>query len=154
MIREESGNLLDADTEVLVNAVNTVGVMGKGIALQFKQAYPDMFREYARTARMGGLHVGRMFVWETGAARGPRLIVNFPTKRHWRSASRLDDVSAGLPTLVETIERYRIQSIAIPALGCGHGGLTWEQVSPLIRTALEPLAATVEIRLYPPVPSK
>ncbi|MFC4127246.1 macro domain-containing protein [Nocardia rhizosphaerae] len=154
MIREESGNLLDADTEALVNAVNTVGVMGKGIALQFKQAYPDMFREYARAARMGDLHVGRMFVWETGAARGPRLIVNFPTKRHWRSASRLDDVSAGLPVLAETIERYRIQSIAIPALGCGHGGLTWEEVGPLIKKALEPLAAKVEIRLYPPVPSK
>ncbi|MGS2809924.1 macro domain-containing protein [Nocardia sp. MW-W600-9] len=86
--------------------------------------------QYARAARMGDLHVGRMFVWETGAAHGPRLIVNFPTKRHWRSASRLDDVSAGLPALAETIERYRIQSIAIFALGCGHGGLAWERVGP------------------------
>lgn len=88
MIREKSGDLLASDAEALVNAVNTVGVMGKGIALQFKQTYPDMFREYAQAARAGDLYIGRMFVWQTGATTGPRLAINYPTKGHWRSASR------------------------------------------------------------------
>lgn len=149
MIREESGNLLTADVEALVNAVNTVGVMGKGIALQFKQTYPEMFREYARAARDGEVQIGTMHVWATGATSGLRFIINFPTKRHWRSASRLDDVAAGLPALVEAIERNDIRSVAIPALGCGHGGLDWADVEPLIRQALQPLFE-VDFRLYPP----
>ena len=88
MIREKSGDLPASDAEALVNAVNTVGVMGKGIAPQFKQTYPDIFREYAQAARSRDLQTGRMFVWQTGATTGPRLVINFPTKRHWRSASR------------------------------------------------------------------
>ncbi|GGN94270.1 macro domain-containing protein [Nocardia rhizosphaerihabitans] len=152
MIREKSGDLLASDAEALVNAVNTVGVMGKGIALQFKQTYPDMFREYAKASRAGDLHIGRMFVWQTGSTTGPRLVINYPTKRHWRSASRLEDVTAGLPALIETIEQYKIRSIAIPALGCGYGGLEWEDVGPPIREALDQLAQAVEIWLYPPAP--
>ncbi|MFF5036627.1 macro domain-containing protein [Nocardia salmonicida] len=108
MIREQSGDLLNADVEALVNAVNTVGVMGKGIALQFKQTYPEMFREYARAARAGEVQIGAMHMWATGATSGPRFIINFPTKRHWRSPSRLADVAAGLPSLAETIERNEI----------------------------------------------
>ncbi|MFD4461585.1 macro domain-containing protein [Nocardia sp. NPDC058480] len=150
MIREQSGDLLRADVEALVNAVNTVGVMGKGIALKFKQTYPEMFQEYARAARAGEVQIGAMHVWATGATSGPRFIINFPTKRHWRSPSRLADVAAGLPSLAETIERNEIRSVAIPALGCGHGGLDWERVEPLIRHTLEPLSAVVDVRLFPP----
>ncbi|MFD3509313.1 macro domain-containing protein [Nocardia sp. NPDC058666] len=150
MIREESGDLLSADVEALVNAVNTVGVMGKGIALQFKQTYPEMFRDYARAARAGEVQIGAMHVWATGATNGPRFVINYPTKRHWRSPSRLDDVAAGLPALAQTIEQNEIRSVAIPALGCGYGGLGWASVEPLIRRTLVPLATLVDIQLYPP----
>ncbi|MFD3593194.1 macro domain-containing protein [Nocardia sp. NPDC058640] len=150
MIREQSGDLLAADVEALVNAVNTVGVMGKGIALQFKQAYPAMFREYARAARAGEVQIGAMRVWATGATSGPRFIINFPTKRHWRSPSSLAHVAAGLPALAQTIEENEIRSVAIPALGCGYGGLDWASVEPLIHQTLAPLSTLVDIQLYPP----
>ena len=136
MITEASGNLLEADVDALVNTVNTVGVMGKGIALQFKRAYPEMFMAYARAAKRGELSLGRMHVWETGLMTGPRFIINFPTKGHWGSKSRVDDIALGLDALVETIRDLRITSIAIPPLGCGEGGLDWRVVEPLIhRTA-------------------
>ncbi|MFI2561877.1 macro domain-containing protein [Nocardia farcinica] len=119
MVREEHGNLLRADVDALVNTVNTVGVMGKGIALQFKRAYPDMFKEYERAAKANRIQVGEMFVWETGALDGPRFIVNFPTKRHWRSASRLDDIALGLRHLAAVIDSHGIRSIAIPHSDAG-----------------------------------
>ncbi|MFG2446467.1 macro domain-containing protein [Nocardia fluminea] len=153
MIREQSGDLLSADAEALVNAVNTVGVMGKGIALRFKQTYPEMYRAYARAARASEVQIGAMHVWETCATTGPRFVINFPTKRHWRSPSRLEDVAAGLPVLAESIKRHRISSIAIPALGCGHGGLDWHQVRPLIHQWLDPLSDNVDIGVYPPAES-
>ncbi|MFE1596832.1 macro domain-containing protein [Nocardia sp. NPDC058705] len=118
--------------------------------MQFKQTYPEMFRAYARAARAGGIQIGAMHVWATGATSGPRFIINYPTKRHWRSPSRLTDVAAGLPALAETIEDNQIRSVAIPALGCGHGGLDWASVEPLIRQTLGPLSAVVDVRLYPP----
>ncbi|WP_280234519.1 type II toxin-antitoxin system antitoxin DNA ADP-ribosyl glycohydrolase DarG [Nocardia cyriacigeorgica] len=150
MIREEHGNLLRAETDALVNTVNTVGVMGKGIALQFRRAYPEMFLAYEKAAKTGGIQVGRIFVWETGALSGPRFILNFPTKRHWRSGSRLPDIEAGLEDLVEVIRKFGIESIAIPPLGCGNGGLSWQDVAPRIWDALEPLAPDVDILVYPP----
>ncbi len=150
MIREAHGNLLRADVEALVNTVNTVGVMGKGIALQFRRAYPEMFLAYERATKFGDVRIGEMFVWETGALDGPRFIVNFPTKRHWRSSSRLPDIEAGLTDLVTTIKKHGIRSIAIPPLGCGHGGLQWHDVAPLIWESLEPLARSVDILVYPP----
>ncbi|WP_068057407.1 type II toxin-antitoxin system antitoxin DNA ADP-ribosyl glycohydrolase DarG [Nocardia xishanensis] len=150
MIREEHGNLLRADADALVNTVNTVGVMGKGIALQFRRAYPDMFHAYECAAKAGRIRIGEIFVWETGALSGPRFILNFPTKRHWRSPSKLPDIEAGLKDLVTVIRTYQIRSIAIPPLGCGNGGLSWHDVAPLIWTALEPTAADTEIRVYPP----
>ncbi|WP_043731190.1 type II toxin-antitoxin system antitoxin DNA ADP-ribosyl glycohydrolase DarG [Nocardia asiatica] len=150
MIREEHGNLLRADVDALVNTVNTVGVMGKGIALQFKRAYPEMYKAYERAAKENAIRIGEMFVWETEALSGPRLIVNFPTKRHWRSPSRLEDIRSGLLDLVTAIEKYQIRSIAIPPLGCGNGGLDWKEVAPLIWDALRPLEKSVDIRIYPP----
>jgi O-acetyl-ADP-ribose deacetylase (regulator of RNase III) len=149
MISEANGNLLDAPVDALVNTVNTVGVMGKGIALQFKRLYPAMFKEYASAAKRGEVAIGRMHVWHTGQLEGPNVLINFPTKRHWRSGSNLADIEAGLNDLVDVIRREDIRSIAVPPLGCGHGGLEWAEVEPLIRTKLGQLDG-VDIRLYPP----
>lgn len=150
MITSANGNLLTADVDALVNTVNTAGIMGKGIALQFKRAYPAMFKDYEKACKAGDVEIGRMHVWETGSLQGPRIIINFPTKKHWKSRSRLADIEAGLVDLVRVIREYRIGSIAIPPLGCGHGGLNWGDVEPRIIAALEPLAQSVDIRIYPP----
>jgi O-acetyl-ADP-ribose deacetylase (regulator of RNase III) len=131
--------------------VNTVGVMGKGLALQFKRAYPAMFRAYARAAQSGELEVGRMQVWETGELQGPRYIINFPTKRHWRQGSRLVDIEQGLADLVRVVRALGIRSVAVPPLGCGNGGLDWVHVEPLINKAFASLA-DVDVRLFPPGP--
>lgn len=139
MIRIATGNLLTADVDALVNTVNTVGVMGKGIALQFKNAYPQMFKAYAQAAKVGEVRLGQMHVWATGQLDGPRYIINFPTKGHWRSKSRLQDIDAGLTDLVAVIKHLEIRSIAIPPLGAGNGGLEWNQVEPRIRAALADL---------------
>ena len=149
MIKLTEGNVLEAGTEALVNTVNTVGVMGKGIALQFKRAFPENFTFYERACERGEVEPGRMLVFETGWVSPPRYIINFPTKRHWRSPSRLEDVESGLQALVEEIKTRGIRSIAIPPLGCGNGGLDWKEVRPLIEQALAPLQ-DVDIRLYSP----
>ena len=149
MIKEGQGNLLEADAEALVNTVNCVGHMGKGIALQFKQAYPDNFHAYQKAVKAGLVRPGAMFVFETGRYLNPRFIINFPTKRHWRGKSRLEDISSGLLALVEEIESRGIRSIAVPPLGCGNGGLDWKVVGPMIRDALAQLS-NVEVILYPP----
>lgn len=149
MIHESHGNLLDADVEALVNTVNTVGVMGKGIALQFRRRFPDMFRAYERAAKRHEVHLGRMHVWETGAMTGPRYIINFPTKGHWRARSRPADIEAGLTDLARVVREKSISSIAVPPLGCGSGGLAWEQVRPLIATAFEELP-DVDVWIFPP----
>jgi len=148
MIRSGQGSLLDADADALVNTVNTVGVMGKGIALQFKHAFPDNFKAYRKACERGDVVPGRMFVFETGRLR-PRLIINFPTKRHWRSPSRLEDIESGLMDLVDVIRRHAITSIAVPPLGAGNGGLDWSKVRPLIVAALEPIAS-LEVQLFEP----
>lgn len=137
MIEYKSGNLLQADVEALVNTVNTVGVMGKGIALQFKQAYPANFAAYEKAVKRGEILPGKMFVFETGRLTHPRYIINFPTKRHWRGKARLDDIELGLEDLVRVIRQKQIHSIAIPPLGCGFGGLDWTEVRPIIVSALE-----------------
>lgn len=149
MITSAKGNLLDADVDALVNTVNTVGVMGKGIALQFKKAYPEMFKDYARACKNGEVRLGRMHVWATGVFEGPRFIINFPTKGHWRNSSKLRDIEAGLHDLVAVIQDLDISSIAVPPLGCGNGGLVWDDVEPLIKMALEPLES-VAVKVYAP----
>lgn len=149
MVREDEGNLLDADAEAFVNTVNTVGVMGKGLALQFKQAYPGNFRAYEAACRRGEVRLGSMFTWDTGLPGNPRFIINFPTKGHWRSRSRLADVEAGLDDLRRVIQDCEIRSIAVPPLGCGNGGLDWDAVRPLIAEALGDLP-DVEVIVYPP----
>ena len=137
MIRFTTGDILAEDAEALVNTVNCVGVMGRGIALQFKKAFPKNFRAYAAACRRGEVQPGRMFVFETGALTNPRYIVNFPTKRHWRGNSRIKDIDAGLENLATVIREYDIRSIAVPPLGAGLGGLEWSDVRPRIEKALQ-----------------
>ena len=136
MMKLTRGNLLDADVEALVNTVNTVGVMGKGIALQFKKAFPDNFEAYKREFDAGRLEIGRVFVYQVGGITNPRYIINFPTKKHWRERSRIEFIREGLKSLVEAIRTFNISSIAIPPLGCGNGGLHWDEVRPLIEEAM------------------
>ncbi len=136
MIRYAQGNLLEADAEAVVNTVNTVGISGKGIALMFKEQYPDNFRIYAAACKAEQLAPGGLLVTERRDMLGPRFIINFATKKHWRHPSRLEWISHGLHALREEIAARDIRSIAIPPLGAGNGGLDWDDVKPLITDAL------------------
>jgi O-acetyl-ADP-ribose deacetylase (regulator of RNase III) len=149
LIEEAYGNLLEADAEALVNTVNTVGVMGKGIALQFKRAFPENFKEYEKACKRGELEPGMMLVHETRALKNPRYIINFPTKKHWKSRSKIGDIESGLVALRKAIIDHGIKSIAVPPLGCGNGGLDWSEVYPLIIDGLKDLS-DVRIMVYPP----
>ncbi len=149
MFEYKSGDILKEDTEALVNTVNCVGVMGRGIALQFKHAFPDNFKAYTKACKNEEVQPGQMLVFETGQLTNPRYIINFPTKRHWRGKSRMEDIESGLRALVATIQRYSIRSIAIPPLGSGLGGLDWTEVKPRIETFLQPLR-DVHIIIYEP----
>jgi O-acetyl-ADP-ribose deacetylase (regulator of RNase III) len=148
MIEYRTGNILDAEVEALVNSVNCVGVMGRGVALQFKKAFPENFKAYRAACRRGEVVPGRMFVFETGLLR-PRYIINFPTKRHWRGKARMEDIEAGLRALVEEVVQRGIRSIAMPPLGCGLGGLEWEKVRRRIEQAFSDLPE-VRALLYEP----
>ena len=144
MIETTSGDILTADAEALVNTVNCVGIMGRGIALQFRKAFPDNFKAYEVVCKNGELQPGRMFIFETGSLTNPRYVINFPTKRHWKGKSQLADIESGLTALVSEIRRLGIHSIAIPPLGCGQGGLDWGKVRPRIERAL---AAVPDVRV-------
>jgi O-acetyl-ADP-ribose deacetylase (regulator of RNase III) len=149
MIRDATGNLLEANAEALVNTVNCVGFMGKGIALQFKQAWPDNFEAYAKASKAGEIRPGRMFIWETRRMINPKFIINFPTKRHWRGKSKIEDIKSGLRALIGEVRRLDIRSIAVPPLGCGNGGLNWKDVRPHIEAAFAEIP-DVEVLLYSP----
>jgi O-acetyl-ADP-ribose deacetylase (regulator of RNase III) len=149
MIEHTQGNLLSADAEALVNTVNCVGYMGKGIALQFKQAFPENFRAYQRACKAEEVQPGRMFTFETENLVNPRYIINFPTKNHWRGKSRMQDIEQGLQDLTAVIRRLNIRSVAIPPLGSGLGGLNWREVKPRIEAAFADLA-DVHVLLYEP----
>ena len=149
MIRYTTGNILDAQVEALVNTVNCVGIMGRGIALQFKDAFPQNFKAYAAACARKAVEPGRMFVFDTGELTLPRYIVNFPTKRHWRGKSRIEDISSGLEALVAEVRARGIRSIAVPPLGSGLGGLEWAQVRPLIERAMNALPQ-VDVLIYEP----
>lgn len=136
MIEITTGDILAADAEALVNTVNCVGIMGRGIALQFRKAFPDNFKAYEEVCKRKELQPGRMFVFRTGQLTNPHYIINFPTKRHWKGKSQLADIESGLTALVVEIRRLGIHSIAIPPLGCGQGGLDWAEVRPRIEQAL------------------
>ena len=149
MIKHAKGNLLQANAEALVNTVNCVGFMGKGIALQFKQAWPENFEAYVKACKAGGVRPGQMFIWETGRMVDPKFIINFPTKRDWRGKSRITDIKSGLRALIADVLRLGIRSIAVPPLGCGNGGLNWKDVRPLIEEAFAELPE-VSVLLYSP----
>lgn len=154
MIEFHQDNLLEADVEALVNTVNTVGIMGKGIALQFKKTFPENFKAYERACKEGRVEIGRMFTVPLSKLTNPRYIINFPTKRHWREKSRLEYVSDGLEDLLHEVERLNLHSIAVPPLGCGNGGLDWkDEVRPLIETAFAQ-APHVQVHAYEPSPDK
>lgn len=149
MIELRHGDLLKADTEAYVNAVNTVGVMGKGIALQFKQAYPDMFKAYRNACTNGEVQTGKMHIFDRGVTETPRYIINFPTKIHWRHPSKIEYIETGLYALVAEVTQRHIHSLALPSLGCGLGGLEWDTVFPLIQAAFAMLP-DVRTVVYPP----
>jgi O-acetyl-ADP-ribose deacetylase (regulator of RNase III) len=150
MMELEHGDILLAGTEALVNTVNCVGVMGRGIALQFRKAFPENFKVYAAACARGEVRPGKMFIFETGLLTGPRYIINFPTKRHWKGKSRIEDIDAGLPALVAEVKARGIQSVAVPPLGCGLGGLNWGEVRPKIVRAFEAIP-DVRVLLFEPV---
>lgn len=149
MIRYVTGDIFETDAAALVNTVNTVGVMGKGIALQSKRRFPDNYEAYRRACEAGDVTPGKMFVWRSDQLGNPQWIINFPTKRHWKGKSRLEDIEAGLRDLRRQISALRIESIAVPPLGCGNGGLDWSRVRPLIARALQDLDG-VEVEVYEP----
>lgn len=149
MIKFTTGDILGADVEALVNTVNCVGIMGRGIALQFKNEFPANFEAYASACSREEVQPGRMFVFETRRLTNPKYIINFPTKRHWKGKSRIEDIDSGLTALVREIRDRGIRSIAIPPLGSGLGGLNWSDVRPRIVAALRDLEG-VEILVFEP----
>lgn len=148
-IELRNGDILKASAEAIVNTVNCVGIMGRGIALQFKKAFPANFRAYALACEMDEVQPGRMFVFDTGAFTNPRYIINFPTKRHWKGKSRIEDIESGLIALAREVRERGIKSIAIPPLGSGLGGLNWSDVRPRIEAALLDIP-DLEVLIYQP----
>ncbi len=149
MIELTHGDLLKQEADALVNAVNCVGVMGRGIALQFRRAFPENFKIYESACKRGELRPGSMLVFETSRLKNPCYVINFPTKRHWRDKSRLTDIESGLEALVVEVKRLKIRTIALPALGCGLGGLEWPDVRPRIEKAFSSVPE-VHVWLFEP----
>lgn len=137
MIEYKTGDILKEEAEALVNTVNCVGVMGRGIALQFKRAFPENFKAYVARCKRNAIQPGRVFVFETGQLTSPRYIINFPSKRHWRGKSRMEDIESGLVSLAQEIRSRGIRSVAIPPLGSGLGGLNWPEVRVRLEGALK-----------------
>lgn len=149
MTEHQRGNILQAEADALVNTVNCVGVMGRGIALQFKNAFPQVFKEYAAACKKEQMQLGKVMVHDLNRLEPPHYVISFPTKGNWRGKSHLADIQNGLESLVAEVTRLKIESIAIPPLGCGLGGLDWGTVRPLIEAAFEPLPH-VRVLLYEP----
>ena len=149
MIELRRGDLLKQNAEALVNAVNCVGVMGRGIAFQFRKAFPENFKIYEAACKRGEVKPGEMLVFDTHQVTNPRYIINFPTKRHWRDQSRITDIESGLEALVKEVHDRGISSIAVPALGCGLGGLKWSEVRPRIEKAFAKVP-DVQVWLFEP----
>ena len=149
MIKFATGNLLNDDAEALVNTVNTVGVMGKGMALMFKEAFPNNYKQYAAACKLEQVKIGKMFVTELSELLGPKWIINFPTKKHWRYPTKIAWIEEGLQDLIQIINEKNIRSVAIPPLGSGNGGLEWSAVREKIELALCQLD-NVEVIIYEP----
>lgn len=149
MIKYVKGDLLAAKTEAVVNTINTVGAMGKGIAKQFANKYPELLRVYRQKCKEKKINTGEMFVFELDTDN-PKIIINFPTKKHWIDNSKMSYIIDGLKSLVEEIQQRNIKSISIPPLGCGNGNLEWKNVKPLIEEAFQVLPE-VEVIIYEPI---
>jgi O-acetyl-ADP-ribose deacetylase (regulator of RNase III) len=149
MITYKTGDIFKEETDAIVNTVNCVGVMGRGLALQFKKNFPENFKAYEAACKLEEVLPGKMFVYETGLLLSPKYIINFPTKRHWRGASRIEDIESGLKDLATVIDNLNIKSIAVPPLGCGLGELNWEDVRKHIENALSQLSE-VNIIVFEP----
>lgn len=149
MITFQRGDIFRDDAEAIVNPVNCVGSMGRGLAQQFKQRFPGNFEGYARACRQGAVKPGRMFVHEVPGGSAPQYVINFPTKRHWRNPSRMEDITSGLAALAGEIRSRGIRSVAVPALGSGLGQLDWQEVRREIQAGLEGLE-DVRITVYEP----
>lgn len=149
MIEFRKGDILQTDVEALVNTVNCVGVMGRGIAFQFRKEFPENYAAYKKACDRGELRPGRMFVFRLNQLQNPRYVINFPTKRHWKGKSRIEDIRAGLDALIEEVRARGVKSVAVPPLGCGLGGLNWSQVRPMIEDAFRALP-DVEVLVFEP----
>lgn len=149
MIKITQGDILSANVDAIVNTVNCVGVMGKGLALQFKKAYPDNYRVYKLACKYNEIQTGKMFTFMRTSQSNPKYIINFPTKQHWKDPSEIEFIDTGLEDLVRVIPYLSIKSIAIPPLGCGLGGLEWSVVLPKIKEAMMSLN-DVDILIYEP----
>ena len=145
MITYKTGDILGEAAEALVNTVNCVGVMGRGLALQFKRNFPENFAAYARACREGRVQPGLLFLHREHG----RWVINFPTKRHWKNPSRMEDIELGLRALTSELAYHRIESVAVPALGAGLGGLPWSRVRPVIERELSGLTG-VDVTVYEP----
>jgi O-acetyl-ADP-ribose deacetylase (regulator of RNase III) len=150
MLQYTHGNLLEAQVDALVNTVNEVGVMGKGIALMFKEAFPENTNQYISACESGEVKVGHVYTTANHSLIGPKWIINFPTKKHWRNPSKIEWIRTGLVDLVRVIKANKITSIALPPLGCGNGGLDWKNVRPLIENAMRDLE-DVNVLVYAPI---
>ncbi len=148
MIQLKSGDLLASNAQTLVNTVNCVGIMGKGIALDFKRNYPDMYRDYVSRCSDRELRPGVPYLYQSSTNR---FIVNFPTKNHWKSKSKMEYVRDGLEVLLAKHQAWGIESIAMPPLGCGNGGLDWNDVGPVIFSYLNQMEIPVELFVPPGV---
>lgn len=151
MINYKKGNLFNDfnETNAIINTVNCVGVMGKGIALQFKERFPENFNEYITNCNSGELTIGKSFVYAIPNTNPQKFIINFPTKNHWRNPSKLEYIEKGLDNLVNIIDEYNLTSVTMPALGCGNGNLDWELVKPLIEKKLSHLE-NITFTVYEP----
>lgn len=150
MISKGTGNIWEANSDALVNTVNCVGVMGKGIALEFKRTFPKNFKAYQTACSLREIMPGKMFIFDNGLLFRPYYIINFPTKTHWKYPSKMEYIDSGLIALVHAVRQRGITSIAIPALGCGNGGLNWSDVRPRIERAFAPLDQ-VDVLLFDPL---
>lgn len=148
MITYQIGNMMEAQTEALVNTVNTVGVMGKGIALQFKERFPNNNKEYIKACKSKNLDIGKLLIVDETTLEGRKIIINFPTKKDWKHRSAYAYIESGLMALVVELQKGHIKSVAIPPLGCGNGGLDWAKVKPMMEQYLQDLP--VDIQIYEP----
>ena len=152
MIKCVSGDIFDSRAEILVNPVNCVGVSGAGLALQFKKRFPVNQREYEDMCKSGHMRLGRVFPARSGKKGPPYFIVNLPTKQHWRDKSRLDEVARGVDDLVRYVGDiiFHVEEVAVPALGCGYGGLDWTDVWGMLQDKLDPVL-NVQFTVYQPM---